>query len=55
MFLATPKVLLPPAVGVKEFWGGGTNSRLKSKGEVRERQVLACMLLFYREVKKLSL
>ena len=22
MFLATPKVLLPPTVGVKEFWGG---------------------------------
>ena len=55
MFLATPKVLLPPTVGVKEFWGGGTNSRLKGNGGVRERQVLACMLLFYRKIKKLSL
>ena len=34
-----PKVLLPPTVGVKEFWGGGTNSRLKDNGGEGERQV----------------
>ena len=32
MFLATPKVLLPPAVGVKEFFFGG-GDKFKAEGQ----------------------
>ena len=31
MFLATPKVLLPPTVGVKEFFWGG--DKFKAEGQ----------------------
>ena len=32
VFLATPKVLLPPTVGVKEFWGRGDKFKAEEQG-----------------------